>query len=70
MATINIAHKESAEAVERVRNALQKVVWTNATWSSTRFEIARDEFTRIDCEDEIAGRQLLHEAVFPALRGE
>lgn len=70
MTTINIDYDVSDDAVKRVRAALDDVAKRDPNWNGAEFTIARNDFTSIDSDDEIAGASLLHSVVFPAIRGE
>lgn len=68
MTTIHIEHDAPAYAEARLHKALDKVVRYDPNWNGAQFVLVRDDHTWIDTDDELAGTQLLHEVVYPALK--
>jgi len=66
---INLAHEVSDAAVERVRRLVDNVLSRNPNWSGAEIEIERDDFTWVDCSDELDGSMLLA-SVVRAIDGE
>jgi hypothetical protein len=70
--TVIIAHEEPDDVVARVAAALESSTLTEYSfrWNGAHVSIERGEHTCIVCDDEIAGTQLLHSVVIPALHDE
>lgn len=69
MTTVTIDFSVSEEALARVERALEQEAARNPNWNGAVFEIEREEYTSVQCRDEYAGTDLLHNVIFPAIDG-
>lgn len=69
MTTITLAYEVTAEAAARVEAALADTAMRDPNWNGAEFQIERDDFTSVECNDEYAGTSLLHSVIFPAIDG-
>lgn len=56
---VKVAFDVSDEAVERVEKIVDDVLMRDPNWNGSQIEIERDDFTCVDCSDEVAGAVLL-----------
>lgn len=67
MTTIYIDYSISANTIETIESALDRVAQTDPQWNGANFQIKRYEYTSIDCEDESLGTILLHSIIYPII---
>ena len=58
-ATIKLAHEVSEEACARVEAMVAHKLLYDCNWSGGQVDIEVDDFTCVDCDDELAGSLLL-----------
>jgi hypothetical protein len=61
MATVKVSHNVSESALERIEQVVERAMNYNPNWNGVDIKIERDDFTCVDCRDEVAGAQLLAE---------
>lgn len=61
MATIKVAYEVSAENFAAIKALAAETVATDVNWNGASIEVERDDYTCVECEDEIAGAMLLTE---------
>lgn len=59
MAIIKVAYEINANAYNAIKELAKETVERDVNWNGSVIKVERDDFTCIDCEDEIAGAQLL-----------
>jgi hypothetical protein len=59
MAILKIAHDVADAAVVRIESLVEKTLNYDCNWNGATIEIERDDFTSVECSDDIAGSQLL-----------
>lgn len=61
MATIKVAYEVSAENFAAIKALAAETVATDVNWNGASIEVERDDYTCVECKDEIAGAMLLTE---------
>lgn len=68
MTVVKISHEVPADAVARVRSLLDLVEMREPSFNGADIRIERDDFTCVECDDQIAGADLL-QRVYAAIDG-
>ena len=61
MATIKVAYDVSDKAFEAIEALAVETVETGVNWDGAEISVERDDYTCVECNDEIAGTALLRE---------
>lgn len=61
MATIKVAYDVNAKAFAAIKALAAETVATDVNWNGAEISVERDEFTCVECNDEIAGTILLRQ---------
>lgn len=60
MATIKVAYDVTAKAFAAIEALAVETVENDVNWNGAEISVERDDFTCVDCKDEIAGTALLN----------
>lgn len=59
MAIVRVSHNVSDAALARIEAVIEKTLNYDPNWNGASITIERDEFTCVECSDDLAGAQLL-----------
>lgn len=59
MAIARVSHSVTDAALARIEAVIEKTLNYDPNWNGASIAIERDQFTCVECSDELAGLQLL-----------